>query len=615
MKRFFCSEDSSWKPAKWLSAVLAASAPALSLAGAQDRPNIIFILADDQGPDSISCYGGQTYAGCTPRIDALAANGLRFNHCYAQPICSPSRAQYLSGQYPFRNGVICNDGCNVRFELNKPCLTKVLHDAGYTTGGSGKSVADDFYSYFDPETGTSSLRDFMDEYLSAGSGDYVDVKKYKFKGPSTIKPDKYPYFPDAMQAFALDFVRRNRPSSENGNKPFYLYYSLIHPHAPLLPTPDAVPGVKMTNQEMYRDYVKYIDKLVGELVDELKNLGLLDNTMIVYSGDNGCWGWGLQGDLHDPKTGKYRPISGGKSDEWELREGTALVPLIIHWPAAIKKSAIRDDLIDFTDMLPTFAEVAGVRTPENWKLDGRSFAPLLRGDSGWKPREWSYVQLQYNWCVRGPQYRLNRDGRLFDMSDAPFGMTEILLGNDTPESAAARASLQTALNRLDPENGSTYESTQDYYYYNSEKTSYYMGGSDSYLVKKQQKVNNKNPAAKIWDWKVKYFDWAKRWEYQFSGDNADPDHDGVPNIFERAFGWDPTNGTDKMPEPEFKSGTREIIYPPVSTNSGVILTAVNENGAAPDETTDIKNIRFNAARTVQWPTPPALDPERPAIVR
>jgi len=605
---------------KKMSIMLAAIAPLLTLSVcAQERPNIVFILADDQGPDGVGCYGGETYAGCTPRLDALAGNGIRFNTCYAQPICSPSRAQYLSGQYPFRNGVIANSGCSARFDPNQPCLTKMLHDAGYTTGGSGKSVDDGFYYYFNPETGEWGQRDFMDEYLSSHTGAYVEYKRYKMKGPSKIdpSPENIPYFPDAMQAFALDFIRRNHSSPKNGNKPFYLYYSLIHPHAPLLPTPDSAPlapGEKRTNQEMYRDYVKYIDKVVGELVDELETLGALDNTLIVYAGDNGCWGSGMQGTLPDPKTGEPREISGHKSDEWELREGATLVPLIVHWPAAVKKPAVHDDLIDFTDFMSTFAEIADAEIPSNWTLDGHSFVPLLRGNPDWKPREWVYSQLQFNWCLRGPKYRLNRDGRLFDMSDAPFGMIEIRAEEDTRESAAARASLQTALDRLDPENGVTYESTQDYYY-NGGRKFYFMGGSDSYLVKKIQKVKVSPSAPKTWNWKSEHFGWAKRWEGSFSGDLADPDGDGVINIFERAFGWDPNNGADIMPKPDFKPGTREVVVPPVTGSADVIVTVVTEDGTEPDENADVKTLRFKADRSSSWPTPPMLDPNRPALVR
>jgi len=564
--------------------------PAPAVQG-QERPNIIFILADDQGPDGVGCYGGETYAGCTPRLDALAANGIRFTHCYAGATCSPARATYLSGQYPFRNGVIVNDGCNARFDPNRPCLTKMLRDADYRTGGSGKSVDDAFH--FAP--GKMPVReDFMDEYLNAETGAYVDVRKFQLKGPSAIdpSPESHPYFPDAMQAFAIDFIRRNRPSPENGNRPFYLYYSLMHPHAPLLPTPDSAPG-ESNSQALYRDYVKYIDKLVGGIVDELKSLDILDNTLIVYTADNGCWGRGLQGTLADPRTGRQRRISGRKSDEHELREGTSLVPLIVHWPAVIRQPSVRADIVDLTDFLTTFADLAGATLPPTWTLDGHSFAPLLRGDAAWRPREWTYVQLQYNWCVRGVKYRLNRDGRLFDMGDAPFSMREIRAGDEIPEATAARQRLQAILNEFAPEAGPTYESTQDFY---------------------QVKGAGRKAKPSVWAWKSRHWDWARRWEHQFSGDEADPDNDGVPNIFERAFGWDPNNGTDVMPRPSWKPGTREIEMPVVLADADVLVTVVTADGREPDGDADPAALRFQAVRASRWDTPPMLAPDRPAIL-
>jgi hypothetical protein len=169
-------------------------------------------------------------------------------------------------------------------------------------------------------------------------------------------------------------------------------------------------------------------------------------------------------------------------------------------------------------------------------------------------------------------------------------MTEIRTENDTSASAAARASLQAVLDRFDPESAPTYESTQDYYYHGGRKF-YWMG---------KRKVMNKNPAADIWGWKEGHFDWGKRWEHQFSGDSADPDGDGVANIFERAFGWDPNNGTDALPTPTDESG-----LPPVEHHAGVAVTVETEGGSS----------ELKAVRTTFWPTPIELDPDRPAIVR
>lgn len=131
-----------------LSAALTAAVPlAGASAQAQDRPNILFILADDIGHDGVGCYGAADYAGLTPRIDELASRSMRFTQCHASAVCSPSRAQYLTGQYPFRNGVLTNSGNNYH-DPDKPTVSKVLLDAGYQTGAAGKDVADTF-TYMD----------------------------------------------------------------------------------------------------------------------------------------------------------------------------------------------------------------------------------------------------------------------------------------------------------------------------------------------------------------------------------------------------------------------------------------------------------------------------------
>ena len=529
------------RPAGVVTAALTAAAvtavPQLVSAQAE-RPNIVFILADDLGPDGFGCYGSERFAADTPRIDSLAANGIRFTRAYCTGICSPTRAQYLSGQYPFRNGVVDIDGSCDWLNTDKPVLTLALRDAGYITGGAGKSVNDGWTYYI----GNFKYAKFIEEFIDGDTSDYWNVTGWNLKGPSTINPDDYAYFPDAMHAFALDFIDRNAPSAANGYKPFYFYYSLINPHAPILKTPDSDP-LETNLQVLYRDNIKYIDKVVGGIVDKLDALGILDTTLLIVTGDNGSLS-NYQSQLWDPDASAYRSIDGAKADRAQNREGTALVPLIVHWPAVITVPAVRDDLVDFTDLLPTFADVAGATLPAEWILDGQSIAPLLRGGAGWTPREWIYHQLQNNWCVRGTDYRLNRDGRLFDMSDAPFSMTEILPQNDTLESAAARVALQAVLDEFDPANGETYEWHQDNAW--------------------------NNPALA---WKKTYFKAYEICSASVSGDRADPDGDGVPNIYERAFGWHPKQGTDNMPEVVLANGALQVTHPAAVSGSDVAVSA------------------------------------------
>jgi len=543
------------------------------------RPNIVFFLGDDLGYDSLGCNGSELYKDSTPRIDALAAAGLRFDHCYATGICSPTRAQYATGQYPFRNGTLDIDGSDYRSDPHKPMLTQQLKNAGYTTGKTGKA---------------DICPSKPDEQLTGWPYWAKDAAKWKLAGPSALTPDRYEYFTEAQRDFALDFVTRNRPRAENGFKPFYFLFGFNNPHVPIERTPDTAPGTTDITA-LYRDNIRYIDRVVGAVVDRLRELGELENTIILVSGDNGSLGTAdgarRQSRVWDPKTSTFRAIDGGKADRTRNREGTALVPLVVHWPAGIPRERwgmAREELVDFSDFLPTFSELAGAAIPAEWVLDGRSFAPLLRGDPAYTPREWVYHQIENNWCLRGPRYRLNRDGRFFDMSDAPFAMAE--MRDLTPEQRAIRDRYQAVLDRFDPVHGVTYEGHQD--------------------------CEWKNPA---WEWKQKHFR-GQAWETPAAGDASDPDGDGVTNVFERAFGWDPKNGTDRMPEPVVRGAESSLTVPQVRHNDVAVTALGSEDGETwtPLEPSGSGpfvfsgraasgrgpyRIRIEAARITPWPEP------------
>lgn len=523
-----------------------AFAPCLS--HAQDkpsaqRPNIVFVFGDDFGADGLGCYGSEFFKHDTPRLDALASGGVRFTRCYASALCTPTRQQLATGQYAFRNGVIDLDG-GLNWETpDRPKLTQMLKDAGYVTCLIGKAYG---------HAGEP------DEALGGWSYWDKDPSKWGIKGPSTLTPDAYEYMPAAHLDFALDFITRHRPRPETNHRPFYLLLGLNNPHVPIQRTPETPPGV--TNVfDLYRDNIRFIDRVAGALVDKLRELDCLDNTLFVFSGDNGSLtadqGKTLQSPILDARSGKYRKLDAGKGDRDRNREGTALVPLVVHWPRGIapaRTGNVLNELVDFTDFLPTFAEIAGAKMPPNWQLDGQSFAPLLRGDPGYRPREWAFHQIRGKWCLRGDKYRLDEDGRFFDMGDAPFGMTE--LKTLTPEQQSIRDRYQAVLDRLDPANGPTFEGYMDHML--------------------------QTPEA---EWKMRYFGQGSRpgnsWFTAISGDAADPDNDGVPNIFERAFGWEPKAGANKMPAPQRQAdGSFTLAIPQVENNNVRVRVAVSGDG-------------------------------------
>ncbi|MEI6053109.1 MAG: sulfatase-like hydrolase/transferase, partial [Opitutaceae bacterium] len=213
-----------------------------------------------------------------------------------------------------------------------------------------------------------------------------------------------------------------------------------HVHTEILPTPDSTPDSK----DIYADNVTYMDKLVGKLIAELERQHLRENTLIVFFGDNGT-----ANGRADNAMISGRRLDGAKGS---MLEGGSLEPLIVNWPGVTPAGKVRADMIDSTDFVPTFAEIAGAKLPEKKMLDGRSFAASIRGDSK-QAREWVYLQLARQWYVRSAAWKLTQAGELFDMSDAPFSEKLVSADVKIPAAIAARQQLQAALDQLNPAGG------------------------------------------------------------------------------------------------------------------------------------------------------------------
>ena len=408
-----------------LTASQAADLPAIERSPT-DKPNIVFILADDLGIDNLSCYGGDKYK--TPLLDKLAAEGTRFTRAYGSPLCGPSRALIMTGRYAFRTGATNQDRVAKITPEDEIMMPKLLKSAGYATASIGK------WSQF----GLTPADFGFDTYLTyKGSGIYWNTqpkgKEYLLNGETVALKDKE-YMPDVMHKLFVDFITEHRDS------PFYVYYSLSSVHTDILPTPDSAPDSK----DLYGDNMAYLDKTVGRVVDDLERLGLSKNTVVVFVGDNGTTKKGA-GTL----TVGGREIDGNKGS---MMEGGSLVPMIANWPGTTPAGKVSSDLIDFSDFYPTFASLAGAKLPEGVTIDGQSFAPQLLGQPG-QPRDWAFVQLARMWYVRNAGWKLNEKGELYDMSDAPFG--EKLVPSDTTDATAvaARRVLQAALDKLNPAGG------------------------------------------------------------------------------------------------------------------------------------------------------------------
>ncbi len=250
--------------------VALASAGTLAGAPKPNRPNILFILADDYGIDGVGCYGSDRFKDKTPNLDALAKTGTRFERCYATPICGPSRCMLVTGRYGFRSGGLSNTTASRLKPTEEPSIAQILKQSGYVTGMAGK---------WRQMGGLAGEWGFDDYRMSDVAASPSEVTSYTENGTKAQK-ESGAYYPDVQQAFALDFLRRHR------DQPFFLYYASHLVHDPIVATPDTKPG-ESRKDVLYDDNVAYLDKQVGELVAELDKLGLREKTLILFSADNG----------------------------------------------------------------------------------------------------------------------------------------------------------------------------------------------------------------------------------------------------------------------------------------------------------------------------------------
>ena len=423
------------------------------------KPNIVFILADDLGFAEIGANGSDRYK--TPNIDSLAKTGIRFNHFYTVPLCGPSRALILTGRYGFRSGAVTQDACGSILRTGDKAevmVPTVLKKAGYATAMIGKwgqilpsGDATDWgfdhvlsYKASGIYWNKTAAAAWIKKYALAGEKGADDGVRAN-PGPYNINEKKLTmtdaeYMPDLMQKSALDFINASQ------SKPFFLYYSMSFVHSQILPTPDSAPPAPGTDAaaryvQLYNDNITYMDKLVGKLLAELERLKLRDNTVVFFMGDNGTTKANA-----DHATIGGRRLVGQKGG---MEEGGGLVPFIISWRGVTPAGRLSENFTDASDLLPTFAEIAGAPLPANRIIDGKSLLPQIKGETK-SPRTWAFTQLGENYHVREAGWKLNQAGQLFDMKNAPF--EEIAVPADSKDEAAvaARKRLSAALAELNP---------------------------------------------------------------------------------------------------------------------------------------------------------------------
>ncbi len=396
-----------------------------------EQPNIVLIMADDLGYECITANGGESYL--TPHLDRLAASGMRFEECHVQPLCTPTRVQLMTGQYNIRNYL--NFGTLRRSEVT---FAQLLKRGGYATGICGKwqlghEVDSPQHFGFEESCLWQQTRR-PPRYANPGL-EYNGVEKDFANGE---------YGPRLVNDFALDFITRHQ------HQPFFLYYPMILTHDPFQPTPDSRDWDRSSQGENkqkdvkhFADMVAYMDQMVGRVDAKLDELGIRDNTLLIFIGDNGT---------HPTITSRFQgaEFKGGKGQTTHRGHH---VPMIVSWPQVMTQGRVSNDLISGADFLPTICDAASVKLTA--KVDGVSFLPQLRGESG-TPREWLYSwyspRQQADLTVRefafDHRFKLYRTGEFYDLTSDREEKRPLAVAELGGQSAAAATKLRAVLDQF-----------------------------------------------------------------------------------------------------------------------------------------------------------------------
>lgn len=402
------------------------------------QPNIVLIMSDDQGYETVGAYGGKTYR--TPQLDKLAKTGMRFDQAHATPVCTPTRVKIMSGKYNSRNYIGFG-------QMHRDVYTfgQLFQQAGYATYIAGK---------WQLGHGREGPYHFgFDEYCLW----QVDRRPPRYPNPGLeingrrVDFKNGEYGPDVVTDHINDFIERHR------DQPFFVYYPMILPHWPFEPTPDSPtwdPARRLDEEEersrryhhprYFVDMVEYTDKMVGKVVAKLDELGLRENTLVIFTSDNGT-DRGLVSEING------RKVVGGKLHSTDA--GTH-VPLIANWPGVVPAGSVNHDLICFTYFFPTLAEVAGIEIPSDIELDGQSIAPVFFGKDV-ELRDWLYMWWYRNNDPDGPgdefartrRYKYYVDGRFYDLEGDPLEKNPLDPDQPTDEQREVRDRLREIIAR------------------------------------------------------------------------------------------------------------------------------------------------------------------------
>jgi arylsulfatase A len=404
------------------------------------KPNIIFILADDMGYGDFSFFNDGLSR--TPTLDNLIEEGICFTQSYAaSPVCNPSRASLLTGKYPHRTGSIDTlDWYGLeRLNLSEVTIADVLKNAGYKTGLIGKWHLGSFDMRYHPKN-----RGF-DETVCFRGGMH-DYYSWRLEYGETVVRSDGRYLTDVWTDEAVDFIKRNQ------KQPFFLHLAYNAPHTPLQ-VPAGELEIFKNNENLSHEVrtlyamIHRMDSGIKKLLDTLKRLKLEENTIVVFSSDNGP-------ELGRSIAGLERYNIGLKGSKCLVYEGGIRVPLVLKWPVGLDGSRMINTMVHFTDWFPTLLAMSGVSMPQGLDIDGYNILNMIRGrnQENSTKRFWQWNRYsprgKCNAAVRDGKWKLVRppiDKFVFISDDVFFPWLDVAMR--APEYFIANGLLQ----RKEPE--------------------------------------------------------------------------------------------------------------------------------------------------------------------
>ena len=419
-----------------LIAAIVYNSPLSAQSSSPPQPNILLIFMDDMGYGDLECYGNPLIK--TPNLNKLAEGGIRFTSFYAAAaVCTPSRAGLLTGRYPVRNaphnfGPESTNG----LPLSEITLAQVLKEAGYRTGIIGKWHLGHNPQYlptnrgFDSFFGLPYSNDMILPWCPWLSDKdtlflYEDDKKLREIGK------KQEMLTLDYTEKAIEFIKEDR------DKPFFLYLAHSMPHLPI----NAAPKFRGTSEAgLYGDVIEMVDWTIGELHRTLEEEGLAENTLIIFTSDNGPWqnlpDRMLQDGVERWHAGTTGGLRGAKATSYE---GGFRVPGIVYWPGVIEENQVNREIASTLDIFPTLIEIGGANMPDQVQIDGKNMLSTWKGESSSPRKTFFYCRNKSVQGIREKEwkYRVTEsDGeQLFHMNQDPYEMYN--LADSYPEKVKA----------------------------------------------------------------------------------------------------------------------------------------------------------------------------------